>query len=73
LKSRLTREVGVTGSKCEDLALAIASLFFGTARGMSAASADSRHADELRRASLSALHLLLDAFSENGRARARSK
>ena len=73
LKTRLTNEVGVTGSKCEDLALAIASLFFGTARGMSAAAADSHYADELRRSSLSALHFLLDAFSENGKARARSR
>jgi AcrR family transcriptional regulator len=72
LKSRLTQEVGVTGSKCEDLALAIASLFFGTARGM-AAAADTHHAEELRRSSLSALRFLLEAFSENGRARARSR
>jgi AcrR family transcriptional regulator len=73
LKSRLTQKIGVTGSKCEDLALAIASLFFGTARGMSAAAADSHYADELRRSSLAALRLLLEAFSENGRARARSR
>jgi AcrR family transcriptional regulator len=73
LKARLTKEVGVTGSKCEDLALAIASLFFGTARGMIAAGADTRHANELRRSSLSALRLLMNAFSRAGRARARSR
>jgi AcrR family transcriptional regulator len=71
LKTRLAEEVGVTGNRCEDLALAIASLFFGTARGMSAAAADSRYADELRRSSLAALRSLLDAFAQNGRARAR--
>ena len=73
LKSRLAKEVGVTGSKCEDLALAIASLFFGTARGMVATGADTHHAEELRRASLSALRLLMSAFSGSRLARARSK
>jgi AcrR family transcriptional regulator len=73
LKARLTKEVGVTGSKCEDLALAIAALFFGTARGMVAAGADTRHANELRRSSLSALRLLMNAFSGPGQARARSR
>ena len=67
LKSRLTKEIGVTGMKCEDLALAIASLFFGTARGMVAAGIDTRHANELRRASVSALRLLLKAFSDPGK------
>jgi AcrR family transcriptional regulator len=62
-KSRLTEEIGVTGRKCEDLALAIAFLFAGTARGMVAAGGDTHHADELRRASLAALRLLLKAFS----------
>jgi AcrR family transcriptional regulator len=63
LKARLTAEIGVNGSKCEDLALAIASLFIGTARGMVAAGSDTHHARELRRASLSALRMLLRAFS----------
>lgn len=63
LKSRLTEEIGVKGRKCEDIALAIASLFVGTARGMAAAGTDTRHANELRRSSLSALQVLLKAFS----------
>jgi len=71
-KSRLTEEIGVTGQHCEDLALAIASLFVGTARGMVAAGSDTHHASELRRASLSALRLLLKAFSEDVRPRTRS-
>src|SRR5215471_7951632 len=37
LKSRLTQEFGATGSDCEELALAIASLAFGTVQGMIAA------------------------------------
>lgn len=69
LKSRLTQEIGVTGSKCEDLALAIASLFIGTARGMVAAGSDTRHAKEMRRASLSALRMLLKAFSDTAHPR----
>ena len=73
LKARLTKEVGVTGSRCEGLALAIASLFFGTARGMVAAGADSHHADELRRAALSALRFLMSAFSGPVRAKTRPK
>ena len=40
LKSRLTREVGVSGSKCDDLALAIASLFVWHRKG----NGRSRHA-----------------------------
>ena len=72
LKSRLTKEVGVTAARREDLALAIVSLFIGTARGMVAVGCESRHAGELRRAALSALRLLLRAFSDNSRTRARS-
>lgn len=68
LKTRLTEEVGVTGSKCEDLALAIASLFIGTARGMIAVGCETRHASELRRAALSALRLLMQSFSDSARA-----
>src|SRR5215469_9955553 len=34
LKKRIVREIGVTGTTCESLALAIASLAFGTAQGM---------------------------------------
>lgn len=66
LKSRLTSEVGVSGSKCDDLALAIASLFIGTARGMVASGIHTRHANELKRASLTALQHLLKAFSDDG-------
>jgi len=62
-KSRLTKEIGVTGRRCEDLALAIASLFVGTARGMVAAGTNTRHARDLQRTSLGALRLLLGAFS----------
>lgn len=73
LKSRLTEELGVTGNKCEELALAITSLAFGTVRGMVAAGVETHHASELRRASLSALRLLLKAFSGTGRRRPRSR
>jgi AcrR family transcriptional regulator len=73
LKSRLTKEVGVSGSRCESLALAIAALFFGTARGMVAAGTKTHHADELSRGSLSALRLLMKAFAEDGRAKAGSR
>ena len=66
-KSRLTSEVGVSGSKCDDLALAIASLFIGTARRLVAAGTHTRHANELKRASLTALQHLLKAFSDDGR------
>ena len=72
LKARLTKEVGVTGSRCEDLALAIASLFFGTARGMVAAGVDTKHANELRRSSLSALRFLMNAFAKPSGARPHS-
>lgn len=37
LKAQLTKEVGVHGTRCEQLAMAIASLAPGTARGMIAA------------------------------------
>jgi len=43
LRSRITKQVGVKRSDCEDLALAIASLAFGTAQGMSAAGTDTRN------------------------------
>lgn len=73
LKSRLTEEVGVTGSQCDELALAITSLAFGTVGGMVAAGIETHHANALRRASLSALRLLLKAFSGTGRRRPRSR
>jgi len=72
-KLRLTEEIGVTGRKCDDLALAIASLFAGTARGMVAAGTDTHHAKELRRTALSALRLLLKAFSKDAQPTPRSR
>jgi AcrR family transcriptional regulator len=64
LKSRLTKEIGVTGKRCKDLAFAIASLFIGTATAMIAVGGETHQAKELRRASLSALQLLLNTFSD---------
>ena len=62
LKSRLTEEVGVKGGAAEDLALAIASLAFGTAQGMIAAGSDTRQAMQFQRSSVRALRLLMEAF-----------
>ena len=73
LKARLTKEAGVSGLKGANLALAISELFLERARAMVSALADTRHANELRRSSLSALRLLMNAFSRAGRARARSR
>jgi AcrR family transcriptional regulator len=64
LKSRLTKEVGVTGKRCKDLAFAIASLFIGTATAMIAVGCETHQASELRRTSMSALQHLLKAFSD---------
>jgi AcrR family transcriptional regulator len=64
LKARITSQTGLKGRGCEDLSLAIASLAFGTARGMIAAGNDTRHARDLRRASMSALKMLLAAFAK---------
>jgi hypothetical protein len=63
LKARISEQVGVRGSECEDLALAIASLAFGTAQGMIAAGRRTRLAAEFQRTSLGALQMLLEAFS----------
>ena len=63
LKTRISNQVGVHGSEREDLALAIASLAFGTAQGMLAAGKRTRHAAEFQRASLGALEIMLEAFS----------
>jgi len=65
LKARIAEEFGVTGSRGEDLAFAIASLAFGTVSGMIAAGNDTPHANELRRASTGALRLLLAAFRQS--------
>ncbi len=64
LKSRLREQVGVTGRKREDLALAVASLAIGTSRAMIAAGCDTHHGKELQRTCLAALRLLLAAFSK---------
>jgi len=63
LKSRIFSETGASGRKCEDLALAVASLAFGTAQGVIAAGARTRHGAEFQRTSLQALRMLLAAFS----------
>ena len=62
LKSRLTEEIGITGSAAEDLALAIASLAFGTAQGMIAAGSDTRQALQFQRSAVRALQILLEVF-----------
>jgi AcrR family transcriptional regulator len=61
LRSRLAEETGGGKAQCEDLALAIASLGFGTAQGMRAVG-KSRHAAEFQRVSLDALRIMLSAF-----------
>jgi AcrR family transcriptional regulator len=64
LMARLRSETGLRGRQHEDAALAIAALVIGTARGMIAAGPGTNRAKELKRASASALKLLLSAFSE---------
>ena len=71
LRSRISTQIGIKGRDCEDLALAIASLAFGTAQGVIAAGKRTRHAKEFHRASLEALRRLLGAFS-GGKGRRRS-
>jgi AcrR family transcriptional regulator len=73
LKARIAEGIGVRGNRGEDLAFAIASLAFGTVRGMIAAGNDTRHANELRRASLGALRLLLAAFKPKASQNKRRK
>ena len=63
LRFRITTQIGIKGKECEDLALTIASLAFGTAQGVIAAGKRTRHAAEFQRASLHALRMLLGAFS----------
>ena len=62
LKSRLTEEIGVKGSAAEDLALAIASLAFGTAQGMIAAGSDTRQALQFQSSAVRGLQILLEVF-----------
>lgn len=64
LKSKVTQEVGATGSNCEELALAIASLAFGTTQGMLAAGIDTHHAVQFQRSATRALRMLLAAFGK---------
>lgn len=64
LKSRISAQIGIQGRASEDLALALASLAFGTARGVIAAGRRTQHAAEFQRASLQALRMLLGAFSK---------
>ena len=73
LQTRIEVEVGIRGRECEDLALAIASLAFGTAQGMIAAGKDSRHAAQFQRTALEALRMLLAAFSRNGKGRVAAR
>jgi AcrR family transcriptional regulator len=63
LRSRISAQIGIQGRECEDLALAIASLAFGTAQGVIASGRRTRHAAEFQRASMQALRMLLAAFS----------
>lgn len=62
LRVVLAGQTGVRGRKLEDLVLAVVSLTLGTIRGMIATGSDTRRATELRRASISAMKLLLPAF-----------
>ena len=64
VRSRIRQKLGISAQESEDISLAVASLLFGTVRGMIAAGADSHHARELKRTSLSALQKLLAAFSQ---------
>lgn len=73
LKSRIVREIAVTGSACESLALAVASLAFGTAQGMNAAGRHDRHKARFQRASLQALRMLLAAHSAGRKSTARRR
>ena len=72
LQTRIAEELGIKGRKCEDLALAIASLAFGTAQGMIAAGGDSPHAAQFQWTALQALRMLLRTFSRKKKARARA-
>ena len=70
LQSRIVEEIGIKGRECEDLALAIASLAFGTAQGMIAAGKDSLHAAQFQRTAVQALRMLLGAFADGRKGRA---
>ena len=72
LKSRISRQIGLKGKAREGLALAIATLAFGTAQGIIATGNKTRQAAELQRSSLQALRMLLAAFSHRGKPRGRA-
>ena len=63
LKEQLTKQVGIHGTKREQLAMAIASLALGTTRGIIAAGSGTSAAKDLYRTCLAALQLLLKSFS----------
>lgn len=67
VRARIRQQLGSSARESEDLSLAVASLLFGTVWGMIGAGADTHHARELKRTSLSALRKLLAAFSGNKR------
>jgi AcrR family transcriptional regulator len=71
LRFRISSQIGIKGRECEDLALAIASLAFGTAQGVIAAGKRTRHAKEFQRASLQALRRLLGAFQRGAKKQSR--
>ena len=73
LQSRISAQIGIRGRGCEDLALAIASLAFGTAQGVIAAGKRTRHAAEFQRASLQALGRLLGAFQRGTKAQSHPR
>jgi len=73
VRSRIREQLGSSARESEDVSLAVASLLFGTVWGMIAAGADTHHARELKRTSLSALRKLLAAFSDEQPTRKRSQ
>lgn len=62
LKQRLREQLALRGTDRDDLALAIASLAFGTARGMIAAGTNARQAAQFQHSAVRALRMLLKAF-----------
>ncbi len=72
LQTRIAEELGIKGRKCEDLALAIASLGFGTAQGMIAAGGDTPAGAQFQWTALQALRMLLRTFSRKKKGRTRS-
>jgi AcrR family transcriptional regulator len=62
LRQRVTEETKVRGAERESVVLAIASLGFGTTRGMIAAGPDHRRSRDLKKACFSALKLLLACY-----------